>query len=118
MSRGKSPLTPEIIFALGKILSALTSIHITEDIIRTVCRTTGITPPQPSQMAQQRLPVWESNSSAYNDRQSHGSAQGFYYESSVSLRCFKHTYGLVEREALPPRTIFQGDDNPGQRRRQ
>jgi hypothetical protein len=43
MSREKSPLTPQMIFILGKILFALTGTIINEDIIRTVCRNTGIT---------------------------------------------------------------------------
>lgn len=42
MAREKSPLSPDIIFTLGKILNALTSTTITEDIVRTVCSTAGI----------------------------------------------------------------------------
>lgn len=42
MAREKSPLSPDIIFTLGKILNALTSTTITEDIVRTVCSHAGI----------------------------------------------------------------------------
>lgn len=42
MAREKSPLTREIIFSVGRILSALTSKSIAEDDIRTACRTAGI----------------------------------------------------------------------------
>lgn len=42
MAREKSPLSPDIVFTLGRILNALTSTTITEDIVRTVCRDAGI----------------------------------------------------------------------------
>lgn len=42
MAREKSPLSPDIVYTLGKILYALTSTTITEDIVRTVCRQAGI----------------------------------------------------------------------------